>query len=143
MQQRLQLTSAERAAEERAAAAEAARAEAEAEAARVRASTDAEVAGALATTEAPSRALKTVLSVRAEQFEDAVAAVTASAGEEASALGGEVARVRAALAAEKEKRRAVEARRRMDLEGFARDVSSLREWPTRAPFLLARHPSPS
>ncbi len=127
LQQRLSLTGSERAAEERAAAAEAARAEAEAELERLRVATDAEVAGALATTEAQSRALKTVLSVRAEQFEDAVAAVTAGAGEEASALGGEVARLRAALAREREKRHALERRRKMDLEGFARDVAALRK----------------
>lgn len=124
--QRHEFGARERALTEEATVARAARAEAEAELARVNAAADAEIRAARSSTEAQASALAGLMSARADQFDDAVQAVTVRAHEGAAALANELAKVKASLKRERERYRALETRRSLDLEGFSNDIAALK-----------------
>jgi hypothetical protein len=124
--QRHEFGARERAMTEEATVARAARAEAEAELSRVSAAADAEVRAARSATEAQASALAGLMSARADQFDDAVQAVTVRAHEGAAALAADLAKSKAALKHERERYRALETRRSLDLEGFSNDIAALK-----------------
>jgi len=126
LSQRQSMAVSEREAHEELAVCRAAREAAEAELSNVKESAQAEVKASLASTEAHAKALSGVLKARAEQFEDAVAAVTINSNEAVKRLETTVSGLRDALKKAKEKYATLEQRRAWDLEGFQRDTGEMK-----------------
>lgn len=124
--QRYHLTGGERVAKEAAAQAVAEKEEAQRELVRVSAQADADVGALRRALDDQAQNLRKVLSSKLTRASDAVKIIGARAESGAAESKSTIARLTAAVHAAKDKHAALEKRRALDIEGFQRDVSSLR-----------------